>query len=91
MNRRISPKRKAALDQLRLAYLNSTTGRIGGTVRAGCVRRYARLWLLATGELPTGIHEVPYGFNLPYKDSTEVDFDALHHVPSSLPVPEPAR
>lgn len=98
MNRRISQKRELALRQLRDIYRDramdkpyvSTNAQMGIGMQAAGIYRYARNWLLATGELPTGIHEVPWGFNPPYSNSKEVDFDPLH-VPSSLPVPEPAR
>lgn len=84
MKRRIRQKRKLALDRLATAYRATWGG--GGTnaghahaIKTGAVRRYARNWLLSTGELPTGIHEVPWPTDSGWTnwESTEVDFDRL--------------
>ena len=99
MNRRITQKRKLALDRLAktfrdlaegdVRYVSANMQMVRGAQAAG-VRRYAMNWLLATGELPTCIHEVPWGLNPPHRNSIEVDYDRLH-VPPSVPVSEPAR
>ena len=97
MNRRISHKRALALEALAGAYRATAGGsgqnaRTANWVRSAAVRKYAKNWLLATGELPTGIHEVPWspGPSSRIWESVEVDFDQLH-VPPSVPVSEPAR
>jgi len=89
VTRRISQTRKLALDQL-AAYYRWTASRgsgsnagMGHSALTGGVRRYARLWLLATGELPTGVHEVPWTVFGTRWESTEVNYNRLH--PSSLP------
>jgi hypothetical protein len=92
-NKDVSKARQLALDQL-VAYYgwvmpfgSGAAWTMGRPAKIGGVRRYAKLWLLATGELPTGIHEVPWGQNAGWNNgcgySSEVNFDLLQ--PSFLP------
>lgn len=95
MKRRISRKRKLALEQLAIYYRwctplgSGSNAAMGVSAQTGGVSRYAKLWLLATGELPTGIHEVPWGQNAGWNwgrgYSSEVDYDKLHIHPSCVP------
>lgn len=100
MKRRISRKREVRLWAMAQNYDFVSTRNWAYSMilaqRRGGIYRYARNWLLATGEYPTGSHDIPYHPHVgpqgqPRYDSFEVDFDRLHVRSSSLVSPSPVR